>query len=65
MKTSNKLLLGAFIILVIFMIVANVTLKNKVDEYKENGIITERVDTIAADTVEADSIQTAATDSVE
>ncbi|MBP1676921.1 MAG: hypothetical protein H6Q20_1480 [Bacteroidetes bacterium] len=65
MKTSNKLLLGAFIIFVIFMIVANVTLKNKVDEYKENGIITERVDTIAADTVEADSIQTAATDSVE
>ncbi len=65
MKTSNKLLLGAFIIFVIFMIVANVTLKNKVDEYKENGIITERVDTIAADTVEVDSIQTAATDSVE
>jgi hypothetical protein len=65
MKTSNKLLLGAFIIFLIFMIVANVTLKNKVDEYKENGIITERVDTIAADTVEADSIQTAATDSVE
>jgi hypothetical protein len=33
MKTSNKLLLGLFCLIVVFMIVINITIKHKVDKY--------------------------------
>lgn len=53
MKTSNKLLLGAFILIVAGMIAANIYLKSKVDSIVEEQTKTE----IARDSIVIDSIE--------
>jgi hypothetical protein len=61
MKTSNKLLLGAFIILVLFIIAANVILKSKAGDlnaYQTNDAVQ------VVDTITADSVQVLTNDSV-
>lgn len=53
MKTSNKLLLGAFILIVAGMIAANIYLKSKVDSIVEEQTKTEIVrDSIVIDSIE-------------
>lgn len=53
MKTSNKILSGAFLIIVIIMIIANFVVKQKVDEIKTNngGIYIEETDSVKADSI--------------
>ena len=53
MKTSNKLLLGAFILIVAGMIAANIYLKSKVHSIVEEQTKTE----IARDSIVIDSIE--------
>lgn len=53
MKTSNKILSGAFLIIVVIMIIANFVVKQKVDEIKtKNGeIYIEEADSVKADSI--------------
>ncbi len=53
MKTSNKILSGAFLIIVVIMIIANFVVKQKVDEIKtKNGeIYIEETDSVKADSI--------------
>jgi len=54
MKTSNKLLLGAFTIIVIAMIIANFTVKKEMDKIiDKQKVIIEQTDTIQNDSTSA------------
>jgi hypothetical protein len=50
MKTSNKLLLGLFVIIVIFIIAANVTLKRNVESNIKSNV---RIEVNSSDSVAA------------
>jgi|GEM_PF-696173 len=63
MKTSNKLLLGLFVFIVLGMIIANLYLKNEIEKNPQmietimkSQIKTQHGVTIHIDTVSADSI---------
>lgn len=50
MKTSNKLLLGAFIIIIVIIVIANFTAKNRMDKIiNERKVQIEQIDTIQND----------------
>lgn len=50
MKTSNKLLLGAFIIIIAIIVIANFTAKNRMDKIiNERKVQIEQIDTIQND----------------
>jgi len=53
MKTSNKLLLGAFVLILIAMIAANLRVKTEIDKIKKSGEYNELIQ--EADTVNEDS----------
>jgi hypothetical protein len=47
MKTSNKLLLGAFTLIIVIVLVANFTAKRKMDKViEERKVLIEQTDTI-------------------
>ena len=50
MKTSNKLLLGAFTIIIVIIVIANFTAKNRMDKIiNEQEVQIEQTDTILND----------------
>jgi len=50
MKTSNKILAGAFIIIVLAMIIANVAVKREIKKVAdENGVMIEQNETLEND----------------
>jgi hypothetical protein len=50
MKTCNKFLLGAFIIIVIIMVIANIKFKQKADEIKaKQEIYIQETDSVKTD----------------
>lgn len=54
MKTSNKLLLGAFTLIIVIVLVANFTAKRKMDKViEERKVLIEQTDTIQNDSTSA------------
>jgi hypothetical protein len=53
MKTSNKLLIGAFVLILIGMIASNLRVKTEIDKIKKSGESNELIQ--EADTVNEDS----------
>ena len=54
MKTSNKLLLGAFTLIIVIILVANFTAKRKMDKViEERKVLIEQTDTIQNDSTSA------------
>ncbi len=52
MRTSNKILIGAFLIIVSFMIIANFVVKQKVEELKtKEEIYIQETDSVKTDSV--------------
>jgi len=57
MKTSNKLLLGALILIIILMISANIALKRESSKLKlEQTEIKQDTDTVTTDSISNDSV---------
>jgi len=58
MKTSNKLLIGLVVCIVLSMIIFNITIKNKMDKIPQNSNQVEmkiQTDSISTDSVAMDS----------
>jgi hypothetical protein len=57
MKTSNKLLLGLFAIVVIGLIIINFTLKSRMDSKLKSNTQIETISTDSASTAAGDSVE--------
>jgi len=51
MKTSNKILTGALVLIIIFLIISNIALKKEIDKIKEENKIEmmNKIDTLSND----------------
>jgi hypothetical protein len=57
MKTSNKLLLGLFALVVIGLIIINFTLKSRMDSKIKSNTQIETISTDSASTASSDSVE--------